>query len=97
MAKKRSLFDDSQDQEIQELTGIVRHDLTSLTKHLEDLQSRSRLGTSNTGSSGQIQKHSANLVGSLQTKVAVITQQFKDVLEVRTEVSSLLCTKDSRF
>ncbi|MCL4146233.1 UNVERIFIED_CONTAM: hypothetical protein GTU68_051512, partial [Idotea baltica] len=86
LAKKRSLFDDSQDQEIQELTGIIRHDLTSLTKQLEELQNRSRLSNSQlNGSSGQLQKHSANLVGSLQTKVASITQKFRDVLEVRTE------------
>ena len=87
VAKKRSLFDDSQDQEIQELTGIIRHDLTSLTKQLQDVQNRSKMTDfSLNGSSGHLQKHSANLVGSLQTKVATITQRFKDVLEVRTEV-----------
>ncbi|RXG71955.1 Syntaxin-5 [Armadillidium vulgare] len=86
LAKKRSLFDDSQDLEIQELTGIIRHDLTSLTKQLEDLQNRSKLtGTFVNGSTGHLQKHSANLVGSLQTKVATITQKFKDILEIRTE------------
>ena len=89
MAKKRSLFDDSQDQEIQELTGIIRHDLTSLTKQLEDVKNRSKLNDTlgSSQASGHLQKHSANLVGSLQTRVAAITQKFKDVLEVRTEVS----------
>ena len=86
MAKKRSLFDDSQDREIQELTGIIRHDLTSLTKQLEDLRKRSLQNNSTTNGSGHLQKHSANLVGSLQSKVATITQKFKDILEVRTEV-----------
>lgn len=87
MAKKRSLFDDSHDREIQELTGIIRHDLTSLTKQLGDLRNRSRVA-SPAGNNAHLQKHSTNLVGSLQTKVAFITQMFKDVLEVRTEVSS---------
>ena len=87
MAKKRSLFDDSHDREIQELTGFIRLDLSSLTKQLEDLRSRSRLHPNNvTNGAGHLQKHSANLVGSLQSKVVTITQQFKDVLEVRTEV-----------
>ncbi|KAG7158223.1 Syntaxin-5-like [Homarus americanus] len=84
MAKKRSLFDDSHDREIQELTGIIRHDLTSLTKQLGDLRNRS-LAASSTGNSAHLQKHSRNLVGSLQSKVASITRMFKDVLEVRTE------------
>lgn len=84
LAKKRSLFDDSHDCEIQELTGIIRHDLSSLTKQLSDLRTRS-LAASQGGSSAHLQKHSSNLVGTLQTKVAFITQKFKDVLEVRTE------------
>lgn len=84
LAKKRSLFDDSHDCEIQELTGIIRHDLSSLTKQLGDLRTRS-LAASQGGNSAHMQKHSSNMVGTLQTKVALITQKFKDVLEVRTE------------
>ncbi|XP_018013579.1 syntaxin-5 [Hyalella azteca] len=83
LARKRSLFDDSQDMEVQELTAIIRHDLTSLTKQLEDLRRSS--SASSASSTSHMQKHSANLVGSLQTKVATITQKFRDVLEVRTE------------
>ncbi|CAL4081359.1 unnamed protein product, partial [Meganyctiphanes norvegica] len=87
LAKKRSLFDDSHDREMQELTGIIRHDLTSLTKQLEDLRNRSSRAdyTNNNNNNNHIKKHSHNLVGSLQTKVAGITQAFKDVLEIRTE------------
>ncbi|XP_076054932.1 syntaxin 5 [Oratosquilla oratoria] len=84
LAKKRSLFDDGHDREIQELTGSIRHDLTSLTKQLEDLRQRSVLNNGG-GSTNHIQKHSSNLVGSLQSRVANITQLFKDVLEIRTE------------
>jgi len=84
LAKKRSLFDDSHDREMQELTGIIRHDLTSLTKQLEDLRNRSS-NADYTSSNNHIKKHSHNLVGSLQIKVAGITQAFKDVLEIRTE------------
>ncbi|KAK8737770.1 hypothetical protein OTU49_004230 [Cherax quadricarinatus] len=84
LAKKRSLFDDSNDREIQELTGIIRHDLTSLTKQLSDVRNRSCIA-SPTGNNAHLQKHSTNLVGSLQSKVASITRMFKDVLEVRTE------------
>ncbi|KAK4298962.1 hypothetical protein Pmani_028733 [Petrolisthes manimaculis] len=91
LAKKRSLFDDSHDREIQELTGIIRHDLTSLTKQLADLRNRSRVvvasnnNNNNNNNIAHLQRHSSNLVGSLQTKVALITQKFKDILEVRTE------------
>lgn len=96
VAKKRSLFDDSHDSEIQELTGIIRHDLSSLTKQLGDLRNRS-IAASQGGNSAHLQKHSSNLVGTLQTKVAVITQKFKDVLEVRTEVSELISLYTSLF
>ena len=89
VAKKRSLFDDGHDHEIQELTGIIRHDLSSLTKQLGDLCTRS-MAASQGGSSAHQQKHSSNLVGTLKTKVAFITQKFKDVLEVRTEVRLLV-------
>nr|XP_027235463.1 syntaxin-5-like [Penaeus vannamei] len=84
LARKRSLFDDSHDREIQELTGIIRHDLSSLTKQLGDLRNRSHVSVSG-NNTAHLQKHSSNIVGSLQTKVALITQKFKDVLEVRTE------------
>ena len=89
VARKRSLFDDSQDCEVQELTAIIRHDLGSLTKQLEELQRSSAAAhppISGANASAHMQKHSANLVGSLQTKVATITSKFRDVLEVRTEV-----------
>lgn len=85
LAKKRSLFDDSHDREIQELTGIIRHDLSSLTKQLEELRNRSSIAEYTNNNNSHIKKHSHNLVGSLQTKVAGITQAFKDVLEIRTE------------
>ena len=84
VARKRSLFDDSQDAEVQELTAIIRHDLTSLTQQLEEL--RKSTAVPSPSSTSHMQKHSANLLGSLQTKVANITSKFRDVLEVRTEV-----------
>merc|ERR1739838_443995 len=51
---------------------------------LEDLRNRSS-NADYTSSNNHIKKHSHNLVGSLQIKVAGITQAFKDVLEIRTE------------
>lgn len=84
VAKKRSLFDD-RPQEIQELTYIIREDITNLNKQIGQLK--------NFVSSQQNQKHntkahSTNVVVTLQSKLASMSSEFKQVLEVRTEVIS---------
>jgi len=79
LAKKRSLFDDSSDVEVQELTTIIGHDLQALAKQLADLK------PGDGQPAGQMQKHSKNLVGHLQGRVASVSKAFKGVLEVRTE------------
>lgn len=80
LCKKRSLFDD-RPVEIQELTYIIKQDITSLKKQigqLEQIVSRA---------SGQrdVQKHSSSIVRTLRSKLASMSDSFKTVLEVRRE------------
>lgn len=82
LAKRNSLFDDKA-VEIEELTYIIKQDINSLNKQIAQLQDlvRSR------GAPGgrHIQTHSNTIVVSLQSKLASMSNDFKSVLEVRTE------------
>ncbi|XP_048884352.1 syntaxin-5a [Brienomyrus brachyistius] len=82
LAKRKSLFDDKA-VEIEELTYIIKQDINSLNKQIAQLQ---QLGLSRTGQEGKhVQTHSNSIVVSLQSKLASMSNDFKSVLEVRTE------------
>jgi len=81
LAKKRSLFDDNQC-EIQELTYIVKSDINHLNKQIAELQQMSK---SRVPSGKHMQSHTNSVVVSLQSKLALMSNDFKEVLEVRTE------------
>ncbi|KTF91612.1 hypothetical protein cypCar_00015932, partial [Cyprinus carpio] len=82
LAKRKSLFDDKA-VEIEELTYIVKQDINSLNKQIAQLQDLVR---SRSGQNGRhIQTHSNTIVVSLQSKLASMSNDFKSVLEVRTE------------
>lgn len=71
----------------QELTYIIKQDIAKLNKQIAMLQSYTKdhkLG------SKQATEHSSNVVVSLQSKLANTSMSFKDVLEIRTEVSPWL-------
>lgn len=83
MAKRKSLFDD-RTAEIQELTYIIKSDLGSLNQqiaHLQEISKRQR----HTTNGKHLQSYSSNVVLSLQSKLAKMSTDFKQVLEIRTE------------
>ncbi|KPP67038.1 syntaxin-5-like [Scleropages formosus] len=82
LAKRKSLFDDKA-VEIEELTYIIRQDIGSLNKQIAQLQELVR--SRSTQSSRHIQTHSNTVVVSLQSKLASMSNDFKSILEVRTE------------
>lgn len=86
VAKKRTLFDD-RPQEIQELTYIVREDITNLNKQIAHLQGFMK--KQQPQQQQNTKAHSANVVVALQSKLATMSSEFKQVLEVRTEVWSV--------
>lgn len=83
MAKRKSLFDDRAS-EIQELTYIIKGDLSSLNQHIAQLQEISRKQKHTTGGK-HLQSHSCSVVLALQSKLATMSTDFKQILEVRTE------------
>lgn len=83
VAKRKSLFDDRAS-EIQELTYIIKSDLNSLNQQIAKLQEVSKMQrTSSTGK--HLQSHSSSVVLALQSKLASMSTDFKQILEVRTE------------
>ncbi|EDW39903.1 GL16332 [Drosophila persimilis] len=83
LAKKKSLFDD-RPQEIQELTYIIKGDLNALNQQIARLQEISKDQRRNT-SGKHLVSHSSNMVLALQSKLASMSTDFKQILEVRTE------------
>jgi len=81
LAKKKSLFDD-RPVEIQDLTYIIKQDISSLNKQIAQLQEFSKSRDEN---SQHAKKHSSSVVVSLQSKLANMSKSFKQVLEIRTE------------
>lgn len=82
MAKRKSLFDD-RPAEIQELTYIIKGDLNSLNQQIGQLQEISRNQGKTSGK--HLHSHSSNMVMALQTRLANMSTNFQQVLEVRTE------------
>ena len=97
LAKRKTLFDD-RPVEIAELTFVVKQDLAGLNAQISALQALSKAqqqqhgGTfgsskSNAAAAGGDQEgeHNKNVVVLLQGKLADVSVNFKEVLEVRTK------------
>ncbi|KAI9767318.1 MAG: cis-Golgi t-SNARE syntaxin [Geoglossum simile] len=87
LAKRKTLFDD-RPVEIAELTYIVKQDLSSLNSQISSLQSLSRSQhpqSLRSGGGDQEGEHNKNVVVLLQGKLADVSVNFKEVLEVRTK------------
>lgn len=85
LAKRKSLFND-RPTEIQELTYIIKEDLNSLNQQIARLQEVSKAQRQQTQMGRQhLLSHSSSVVLGLQSKLAAMSAEFKQVLEVRTE------------
>ena len=75
---------------VQELTFIIKQDIASINKQIATLQSyvKQRQGSSSSSSEGKmVDEHNNNVVMMLQSKLATTSMTFKDILELRTQVS----------
>jgi len=82
LARKKTIFDDKP-VEIQELTYIIKEDIANLNKQIAQLQQVAKGQRDNQGKHQQ--SHSSSVVVSLQSKLATMSNSFKQVLEVRNE------------
>ncbi|XP_065159043.1 syntaxin-5 [Atheta coriaria] len=83
LAKRKSLFDD-RTAEIQELTYIIKGDLSSLNQQIAKLQEVSKRQQHSVNGK-HLLSHSSSVVLTLQSKLATMSTDFKQILQVRTE------------
>ncbi|KAK5999014.1 Integral membrane protein sed5 [Cladobotryum mycophilum] len=81
LAKRRTLFDD-RPVEINELTFVIKQDLSALNQQIGALQSLSKQQHPKADQEGE---HNKNVVYLLQGKLTDVSVNFKDVLETRTK------------
>jgi len=87
LARRRSPFDD-QSGDINQLTFVIKQDLTSLTQtisSLSALNTQQHPRASQVGSDDQEGKHNMHVVTMLKGSLESIGKDFRDVLEVRTK------------
>ncbi|KAH7284619.1 hypothetical protein KP509_34G062900 [Ceratopteris richardii] len=84
LAKRASMFDDPA-VEIQELTAVIKEDITALNGAISDLQTLSNSHSQNSSNSRQSSEHSMTVVDNLKSRLMNTTKEFKEVLTLRTE------------
>ncbi|KAJ2906017.1 hypothetical protein MKZ38_003500 [Zalerion maritima] len=81
LAKRKTLFDD-RPVEINELTFIIKQDLSSINQQILNLQALTKQQHPKADQEGE---HNKNVVYLLQGELGQVSATFKDVLEVRTK------------
>jgi syntaxin 5 len=82
IAKQSSLFNDKS-MEIQDLTLSIKQDISNLNRQIAELQQYMK--NTNGYKSKNSQTHSNSVVFVLQSKLATMSNDFKQVLEARTQ------------
>ncbi|KAG6497300.1 syntaxin-32-like [Zingiber officinale] len=84
LAKRTSVFDDPTI-EIQELTSVIKKDITALNSAVVDLQLLCSLQNESGNLSRDTTNHSTTVVDNLKNRLMSTTKEFKEVLTMRTE------------
>ena len=78
LAKRTSMFDDPT-QQINELTAVIKQDITNMNNEIAELQMLNAAGNR------QSSEHSTSVVTNLKGRLMDTTKEFKDVLTLRTD------------
>lgn len=84
LAKRTSVFDDPT-MEIQELTAVIKQDITALNSAVVDLQLVCNSQNQSENVSSDTTTHSTTVVDNLKNRLMSTTKEFKEVLTMRTE------------
>ncbi|KAJ3025810.1 UNVERIFIED_CONTAM: cis-Golgi t-SNARE syntaxin [Siphonaria sp. JEL0065] len=84
LAKKKTLFDDKPN-EINDLVLGIKQDITLVNRQIALLQQHQRNQFQSQQQQKQATEHSSNVITSLQTKLASTSNEFKSILELRTQ------------
>lgn len=84
LAKRTSVFDDPTT-EIQEMTAVIKQDITALNSAVVDLQLVCNSQNESANISTDTTTHSVTVVDNLKNRLMSATKEFKEVLTMRTE------------
>ncbi|KAL9440536.1 hypothetical protein AB3S75_019246 [Citrus x aurantiifolia] len=84
LAKRTSVFDDPTFK-IQELTAVIKQDITALNSAVVDLQLLCNSQNESGNISSDTTSHSTTVVDNLKNRLMGTTKEFKEVLTMRTE------------
>lgn len=84
LAKRTSVFDDPT-AEIQELTAVIKQDITALNSAVVDLQLLCNSQNDSGNISSDTSSHSTTVVDNLKNRLMSATKEFKEVLTKRSE------------
>eukprot|EP00897_Mesotaenium_endlicherianum_P006972 jgi/Mesen1/6302/ME000325S05436 len=84
LAKRTSMFDDPA-AEIQDLTAVIKQDITALNQTIAELQILCDARNNGVNKNKHTSEHSTTVVDSLKSRLMDTTKEFKDVLTMRTE------------
>ncbi|XP_010915024.1 syntaxin-32 [Elaeis guineensis] len=84
LAKRTSVFDDPT-VEIQELTAVIKQDISALNSAVIDLQLLCNSQNESGNISSDTTNHSTTVVDNLKNRLMSATKEFKEVLTMRTE------------
>jgi syntaxin 5 len=97
LARRKTLFDD-RPVEINELTFVIKQDLTQLDKSIKELQAIAPKQPANkAATAGQESEHSKNVLFMLRSKLSTVGANFKDTLETRTKNVQASKTRTENF
>uniref|UniRef100_A0A915EVK7 t-SNARE coiled-coil homology domain-containing protein n=1 Tax=Ditylenchus dipsaci TaxID=166011 RepID=A0A915EVK7_9BILA len=97
LAKKKSLFDDRAG-EVEELSHIIKQDITGLNKQIANLQEVIKQRSAvNNQREHQGQDHSKLVVVGLQSKLVSVSKNFQNVLEKCTENLKIKKNRRDKF
>ncbi|RID53205.1 hypothetical protein BRARA_G00621 [Brassica rapa] len=96
LSKLAQLFDDPT-REIQELTAVIKQEISSLNSALIDLQAVRNSHNDERTISRDTTTHSATVVDDLKNRLMDTTKEFKDVLTLRTENMKIHEIRRQRF
>ncbi|CAH9066512.1 unnamed protein product [Cuscuta europaea] len=84
LGKRTSVFDDPT-LEIQELTAVIKQDITALNSAVVDLQLMCNSQSEHGNMSTDTTTHSSTVVDNLKSRLMSTTKEFKEVLTTRNE------------
>lgn len=89
VAKRSSMFDDPI-VEIQELTALIKNDITALNMAISDLQTIQNIEIADGKFSEDRVVHSTTVCDDLKSKLMAATKELQQVLTARTQVFNLI-------